>query len=414
MKVSFFIAKRLIKSSKQSNRNSQTIIKIATVGTVLSTVIMILTLFISFGFKQNILEKVSGFASDFQIINYDANQSFDYEPIKINQSKIEKIKSIKNINSVSGFITKPAIIKHKNSIEGIVLKSYSNEKDYGFFESNLIEGRVPKSRKNEILISEDLSKKLNLKIGQSVIIYFIQDPIRYRKLRVSGLYKTDIYEFDHTFSVVDPFLLKKINSWTEDEVSGYEIKTNSNSHNSTIQNQIEQVIKPQYFSKEKDAQILLKTLSTKDRYPQFYYWFDLFDTNIVVIISLMIAVALINLISALLIVIIENTTTVGLLKSFGIENQSLRSIFMYFSAYMTIKGIFFGNIIALILAFIQFHFQILPLDAENYYISYVPIGFDWHHLILLDIISILLIISFLIIPINYISKISPVKVIRFN
>ncbi len=413
MNSSLFIAKKIITAGKGSKKNSKTIIKIATIGTILSTVIMILTIFISHGFKENIIEKVRGFSSDIQILNYDANQSFDYKAISLTDEQANKISTIDNIKSVAGFISKPSILKYKNNIEGIVLKSYQSTNDYDFFRRNIIKGKFPNFDNKEILISEEMSMRLQLDTGQKVLLYFIQDPIRFRKLKVSGIYKTDIYEFDHLFAVVDIRLLQKLNSWECNQYSGFEIILKNSNKEIDSQKKIDQIIRPQYFKKDK-RKTLLKSKNKHERYPEFYSWFNLFDNNVLVIISLMIAVAIINLISALLIIIIENTNLIGMLKSFGSENGSIRNIFLYLSIYLALKGIVWGNIIALVLAFLQYYFQIIPLDAKNYYISYVPIGFDWLNLLILDVLSILLIIMFLIIPSSYISRISPIKVIRFN
>lgn len=413
MNSSLFIAKKIISAGKSSKRNSQTIIKIATYGTILSTVIMILTIFISHGFKENILSKVKGFSSNFNIINYDANSSFDFSPIILKEGTKERILNIDGIKSISGFITKPAIIKFKGNIEGVILKSYSDSIDYNFFKSSIIKGKFPNFRNNEFLISQEISNQLELKIGDKALLYFIQNPIRYRKLKVSGIYKTDIYDFDHIFAVVDINISRKINSWNANQVSGYEIKTLDNNESNLIQEHIQRIIKPQFFQKAEPTQNL-KVLSTKDQYPDFYFWFDLFDTNVIIIISLMVAVAVINLISALLIVIIENTNKVGLLKAFGADNTTIRKIFIYISLYLTIKGVLWGNIIALIISFIQNKYHLIPLDAEHYFISYVPVSFDWFALFILDLITILIISLTLLIPSNYISKVSPIKVIKFN
>ncbi len=414
MNSSLFIAKKIIKAGRNSKKNSQTIIKIAIVGTILSTTIMILTIFISHGFKSNILDKVRHFDSDIHITNYDANQSYDLSPIKLDSSEINQILKTDNVSSLSGFITKPVILKFNNNIEGIILKSYQKNKNYSYIKENITKGQFPNFKNNEILISENLSKKLQLDTGANILLYFIQDPIRYRKLKVSGIYETGIYEFDKLFAFVDIKLLQKINSWDSNFVSGFEIRLiNHNLSEQKTQKQIESIIRPKYFNESKSSP-MLKTRSIKERFEQFYYWFNLFDTNVIVIISLMIAVAIINLISALLIVIIENMNTIGLLKSFGYNNKSIRTIFLYFSAYLTLKGIFWGNIIALIIAFLQSKFHLLPLNAKYYYISYVPIDFDWTSLLILDAITIMLIISTLLIPTNYIAKISPIKVIRFN
>ena len=413
MNSSLFIAKKIIKASKTTKRNSQTIIRIASIGTVLSTIIMILTIFISYGFKNNILKKVRHFSSDIQVINYDANRSYDLAPVQLQESQKNKIIQIPNVSSISGFITKPAILKFKNNIEGVILKSYEKDGNYSYIRESITEGIFPDFAQKEILISEEISKKLHLHVGDPILLYFIQNPIRYRKLKVSGIYKTDIYEFDHLFAFVDINILQKINTWDKDLMSGFEINLKEPLALEETQQQIESVIRPAYFNSEHSNQ-LLKSLSIKERFAEFYFWFNLFDTNVIVIISLMITVAVINLISALLIVIIENMNMIGLLKSFGYENKSIRKVFMYFSVYLVLKGVFWGNIIALIIAYLQFEFHILPLDAKNYYISYVPIDFDWQGLFILNSFAILLIISLLLIPVNYISRVSPIKVIRFN
>lgn len=374
---------------------------------------MILSLFISFGFKENIKDKVRGFGSDIQLVNYDTNHSFDFSATSLDHSKAEKIEALPGVKSISGFITKPVILKYNNNIEGIILKSYQNKKHFDFFKSCLIKGHFPDFENHEFLISETISKALNLNIGESVILYFIQEPIRYRKLKVSGIYKTDVYEFDHIFALADIKMLQKINLWQKHEVSGYEINTNTPDVDQSVLHDIEHIIRPEFFNEEKETSIL-KALTAQERHPEFYQLFDFFNTNVAIIISLLIAVAAINLISALLIIIIENTTLVGLLKSFGAEKKTIRKIFFYFAAYLTIKGIIWGNIIAISISFLQYKFQLIPLSAKDYYISYVPIGFDWMTLLYFNLLSTLLIFCILIIPTNYISKISPIKVIRFN
>lgn len=374
---------------------------------------MILTIFVSSGFKHNIHDKIKIFSSDFQIINYDANQSYDYTPILIDSNNINKINQLKDVKSSNAFITKPAILKYENLIEGIVLKAYQN-KETELFSKILIDGNIPETDSNEVVISELLSKKLNIKIHDPILIYFIQDPIRYRKLYVSGIFKSDIYEFDKTFAFTDIKLLKKIYGWQEGEASGYEITTISNQSPKT-QETIEKILQPKYFShNEHVINSNTKVLSSKDRYPQFYFWLDLFDTNVLVIIGLMLAVASFNLISTLLIIILEKATLVGLLKAFGGFDSSIRQVFLYVASYLTFKGLLWGNLLALSIAALQYFFKVLPLDAENYYISFVPIYFDWFSLIVLNLISILIILSILIIPSQYIARISPIKVIRFN
>lgn len=374
---------------------------------------MILTIFISLGFKENISDKIRGFSSDIQIINYDANHSFDYSPVSLSKDKTDEISKLENVESISGFITKPSILKYKNNIEGIVLKAYEKKDDYEFIKTHIISGEFPNFENNEILISEAISKKLKLKVGQKVLLYFIQDPIRFRKLKVSGIYKTDVYEFDQVFAIVSIKILQKINQWKPTQFSGYETVINNKSREHETQEEIDLIVRPEYYPKEKNKALLMSK-NTFERFPHFFQWFELFNTNVIVIIFLMISVAIVNLISALLILILENTKLIGLLKTFGSNNASIRHIFIYLSAYLTIKGLFWGNVIALTIAFIQYNLHLIPLDAKNYYISYVPIEFDWKSLVILNITTMTLIICTLLIPVNYISRIIPVKVIRFN
>ncbi len=405
---SLFIAKRIIKAGKNSQKNAQTIIKIATVSTILSTAVMILTIFISDGFKSNIIEKVKGFGSDIQVTNYDANRSFEYLPITLDSAKLNKIQAVKDVQSVKSFITKPAIIKYQNQNEGTVLKAFSQTEDYAFFQKQIVKGRFPDFKNKEILISETLAKKLNIHIGDKVLFYFIQEPIRYRKLTVSGFYSTDIYEIDLLFVMADYKMLQKLNGWDETQCSGYEINS---SHDEAF-SEVQQILQPTFFNENEDVN--LKVADSKERFPQFYLGFDLFNTNVLIIISLMIAVAAINLISALLIIIIENKNIVGLMKSFGATNGSIRNIFTYIAFQLVVKGLIWGNVLSLIIASVQYYFRVIPLPPKHYYTSFVPIGFDWWGLITLNVATIVLINLFLLFPASYISRISPVKVIKFN
>ncbi len=408
MNSSLFIAKRIIKAGKSSQKNAQTIIKIATVSTVLSTAVMILTIFISDGFKSNIIDKVKGFGSDIQVTNYDANRSFEYLPITIDSTKLSKLRAISDVQSIKSFITKPAIIKYQNQNEGTILKGFSKNEDYEFFQKHLVKGRFPDFENKEILISETLAKKLDVHIGDKVLFYFIQEPIRYRKLTVSGFYSTDIYEIDLLFVMVDYKMLQKLNAWDKTQCSGYEI----NAPQEQTLSKVRQILQPVFFAENQDMN--LKVSDSKERFPQFYFGFDLFTTNVLIIISLMIAVAAINLISALLIIIIENKNIVGLMKSFGASNGSIRNIFVYISFQLVIKGLLWGNVLSLSIATIQYYFKVIPLPPKHYYTSFVPIGFDWWGLIALNITTIVLINLFLLFPASYISRISPVKVIKFN
>jgi lipoprotein-releasing system permease protein len=254
---------------------------------------------------------------------------------------------------------------------------------------------------------------LNIKLGDKIIIYFVQNPIRFRKLKVTAIYNTNLQDFDKLFCFVSMPLLQKINHWNKNEVNGYEILTEKKESQQEIRENIDKVINgPIYSSKEKLQN--LKLVSVQDKYPQLFFWLSLLHSNVLIIIILMLFVSAINLISALLIIIIENINKIGLLKAFGATNKEIRQIFLYYSIYLTVKGVLIGNLLALFLVWLQYQYHIIPLNAEHYYMSYVPVHFDWIALFWINIISIPLIIIILTVPTHYIAKISPVKVIRFQ
>jgi len=416
LKTSYFIAKKLIKADKGEKKTSRIIANIAVLGTVLSVLVMIVSIFISSGFKKTIHDKAEGFSADFQIINHDANLSYDLKSITLDEKKIRLIRQTEGVISLTSFITKPAVVKFHKNIEGVVLKAYDDNFDNQFLKKEIVAGHWPDFSKKEILISQHIAEKLNIQIGDKIIIYFVQNPIRFRKLKVTAIYNTDLQDFDKLFCFVSMPLLQKINHWKKDEVNGYEVLINKKIPQQKIREKIEKcIISPIYYTQQdKNTHSNLKVVSVQDKYPQLFFWLSLLDSNVLIIILLMLFVSSVNLISALLIIIIENVNKIGLLKAFGATNKEIRQIFLYYATYLTLKGVLTGNLLALFLLWIQNQFHIVSLDAENYYMSFVPVNFDWMALLWINILSIPLIITILTIPTHYIAKVSPVKVIRFQ
>lgn len=413
MNTSYFIAKTLIKGNKEDKKTSNIIANIAVLGTALSVLVMIVSIFISSGFKKNIHDKAEGFSADFQIINHDANFSYDLKPIVLKEEKKQAIRKIEGVESLAQFITKPAVVKYHKNIEGVVLKAYDDNFDNQFLKKEIIEGKWPDFDNKEILISQHIAQKLNIKLGDKIIVYFVQNPIRFRKLKVTAIYNTNLQDFDKLFCFVSMPLLQKINHWKKEEVNGYEILINKDFSEEKLREKIEnKIAAPIYQNQEKES--ILKLVSVQDKYPQLFFWLSLLDSNVLIIIILMIFVSAVNLISALLIIIIENINKIGLLKAFGATNKEIRHIFLYYSIYLTLKGVLIGNLLALLLVFLQYQYHLIPLDAEHYYMSFVPVNFDWIALFWINIVSIPLIIIILTVPTHYIAKISPVKVIRFQ
>ncbi len=415
MNTPLFIAKRLIKESKNAKKNSQTIIKIAHISTILATIVMVLTIFISEGFQKNITSKIKGHSGDILISRLGFEPTYENKPVSLEAQKQEAIRHLPDVQSLKPYIAKPAIIKHQDLLEGIFLKAYEETEQYDFFKSNLIKGRIPKESKQEILVSEVLANQLNIDTSEYIYIYFIQNPIRYRKLKVTGIFNTSLLEFDKMLALVPFRLLKKINAWEEHQYSGIEVTLNENNTPIRQQNKskIESILDGAIFAPNAKHD-LHQVQTVNERYPEFEFWFSLFETNVLIIIFLMTIVALVNLVSAILILILENKNTIALLQVMGEENGKIKHIFFYIVLYLTSKGLFWGNILALLISFIQYQYQIIPLDAHNYYISFVPVFFEWKKLIILNIIILASISISLLLPINYTMRMKIADILKIN
>ena len=414
MNLPYFIAQRLIKGRREETSFSRPINVIAIIGIAMGLAVMILAVAILTGFKQEIREKVVGFGSHIQIMNFDSNISFETTPISDKQDFVPKIKEIQGITHMEVFATKAGIIKTDEDIQGVVLKGIGSDFDWNYFQSNMIDGSVftvtDTGRTDKVIISKKISDMLRLKKDDSFAMHFVQDPPRSRKFTISGIYETSLEEFDKIYVFCDIGHIKRLNGWEDDMVSGFEIFINDFDQLDIMTMKIQDAIG--YKITDEDTKVKVTNIRTK--YPQIFDWLNFQDVNVIIIIFLMLIVAGFNMISGLLILILEKTNMIGILKALGSEDITIRRVFLYQAAYLIGKGLFWGNLIGIGLAFLQLKTGIISLDPSSYYIKTVPINLELANILLLNAGTMAAIIIMLLVPSQLISRITPVKAIRYD
>ncbi|WP_372643096.1 ABC transporter permease [Ancylomarina sp.] len=414
MNLELYIARKITYKNKSDRQISRPIISIATLGIALGLSVMILAIAIVTGFKAGITEKITGFGSHIQISNYDNNNSFETYPIDINLIPFDHLSQIEGIKHIQSFATKPGIIKTKDEIQGIVLSGASLNYDWSFFKDKLVEGdtisMIPSEKSNQVLISEKLAKLLHLSVGEKLIMYFVQQPIRQRAFTISGIYNSGMDEFDRLFVICDMRHIQKLNNWEDNQVSGIEI-TLTDFENL---DETKELIRDNVTGIFTNDGSTFKVRSIKQRHPQIFNWLEMLDLNVWIILGLMILVAGFNMISGLLIIILEKTNMIGILKALGTDNWSVRKIFLYQSSMIIGKGMLWGNLIGIGICLVQYHFQLISLDPVNYYLDTVPINLNIFHLFLLNIGTLIATVSMLLVPSYYITRITPSKAIKFD
>jgi lipoprotein-releasing system permease protein len=402
-----FIARRIVFSKKNRSMISRPIVRIALISVALGFAVMILALAIVTGFKKEIRDKVTGFGAHIQVSNYDENNSYETKPVSKDDGSVQKLKSIPGINHIQVFATKAGIIKTKDELQGVVAKGIGSDYDWSYFGKKIVEGRYfvvhDSIKSDEAIISKNVSKKLNLKVGDDLIMYFIQQPPRVRKFRITGIYETGLEEFDNLYVFCDIAHIQKLNDWTPKQVGGFEI---------TIRNfdRLDEIGNIVYSSISSD----LNARTIREIYPQIFDWLNLQDVNGIIIIVLMLIVAGINMISALIIIILERINMIGTLKALGSESYSIRKVFVYVAAFLIGRGLLWGNVAGIGLVLLQKYFHVIHLDQQSYYISYVPVNISTLFLVLLNLGTIVVCVAMMILPTLIITKISPLKALRFS
>ena len=406
MNLPAFIAKRITFNSQRTF--SKLSVRIAIVGIMLSLSVMILALGVVKGFKSEIREKIRGFSGDIIIIKYDLNTSWENSPFIFHPQNFKKVSSFPEIAHAQPYALKPGIINANDEVEGVVLKGVDKTYDWDYFKKILVAGKVlnfsdSTAASRQILISNVLAKRLKLKVGDDFLMYFVQEPLRKRKFDIVGIYELGVEEVDKTYVIGDLSLIRRLNNWKKDEVGGYEMRVKDfNSLDATAAKVYE------------DLDVRLKSYSIKEWYPTIFQWLSLLDVNTQVILVLMLAVAIINMISALLIIILERTNMIGILKALGCTNWDIQKIFLTNAAYLIGMGLLLGNLLGLGLGLFQSSSHFFQLDQASYYMSFIPVELNLIDILLLNAGTLLVCLLVLIVPSMLVTRISPVKAITFK
>lgn len=417
MNTELFISRRLFFEKKNKKFLSQRIIRIALAGIALGLAVMIVSVAVITGFKREIRNKVIGFGSHIQIVNFDSSNSYETRPVSRKQPFLDNLLSIDGVRKAEVYATKPGMIKTNEYIQGIVFKGVDSSYDWSFFREHLTTGSLPvindTVRTDQILISEQVSQLLEVDVGDRVVLYFVNEDEsmpRMLQLTISGLYRTSLEELDNIFVLGDLQQVQRLNNWKRDQISGFEIAISDFNRINEIEQQVRSSVIN--YSVENDA--ILRTTNITREYPQIFDWLSILDMNVWVILILMALVAGFNMISGLLVLILERSKMIGILKALGSPNWSIRKVFLYLSAFLTSRGLLWGNLVGIGFIVIQHFFEPVKLNPTTYYVDVVPVNFSIVHLILLNIGTIAATILMLVVPSYLVSKISPEKTIRFD
>ena len=376
--------------------------------------VMIISVCVVLGFKHEIRNKLFGFGSHIQVMNMEQTNSFESFPVVGNDSVMSVIKEIPNVTHVQRYITKPCLLKTEKEFRGVALKGIGPEYDYSFLKDHLVEGEIPVFSdsiiSNRIIISESIAKDLKIEVGDKIYCYFMGNSIRARRYVIAGIYCTHLMEFDDNLLFTDLRALVKLNGWEDDQISGFEISVKDYN---TINDDFINVLHKMNGQVDCYGDTYF-VCTIEQLYPSLFAWLSLLDMNVWVILILMLAVAGFTMISGLLIIILERTNMIGVLKALGATNPSIRHTFLYFATFIIGKGLIYGNLIGLGLCFLQKYFSIIHLDAQTYYVDTVPILINPFAILLLNLVTLIISVLVLIIPSFLVSHIHPAKSIRFE
>ena len=412
MNFEYFISKRLISAKDYKSSISAPIIKIAVSAIAVGVIMMLIAVATGVGLKQKIRDKIAAFNGHIIINNLNNNNSQETQkPISTHQDFYPEFNSVEGIDHIQGVATKYGIIRTETDFEGIIVKGVGTDYRWDYLKEYLVAGKLPVYKKDgystEILISEYLSKRLGFKVGDKVIVYFMNEENRDRPrlvaFQVSGIFNSGFQEFDETYLIADINQLRRLNKWNEDEVGNFEV---------FIDDFDEVDVKGGEVYENISSFLDAKTI--RQAFPSIFEWVSLFDFNIALIIGIMIIVSGINMITALLVLILERTQMIGMLKAMGSTDWSIRKIFLYNAAYLIIKGLLYGNIIGIGILLAQKYFKLIPLNPETYYVTEAPIYFNWDYILLVNVGTLLLCMVMLLIPSYIITRITPSKSIRFE
>ena len=410
----WFIASRLFRHSDDVKRVSKPAIRIATLGVAVGVAIMLLSTGVVLAFQSEIKNKVLGFGSHIQVINYDSQNAEQYKPIVFNQETFSVLDSVPGAQTVSPFCIKPGMLKTDSTFRGVMFKGVGERYDYSFFRNHLVDGEISSfpdtSNTGKLIISQSLSKQMSLKVGSDVYAYFFEDRVKARKFKVSAIYCTNLTDFDNKLVFTDVSTVQKLLGFDTYQYSGAEIWLNDFNQlpeaSSYIINKVNRTQDPYgaYYT----------SMNIYEMYPQIFAWLQLLNLDVWVILILMVCVAGVTMISGLLIIILERTNFIGILKALGASNARMRHIFLYFSFFVILRGMIYGNILAFAIIFIQQQWHLIHLDPTVYYVEAVPVTIDWAFFAIINVATLIICVLALVVPSYLISNIHPARSIRFE
>jgi lipoprotein-releasing system permease protein len=405
MNLPLFISRRIAKSGGGSF--SSTIHRIAVISVSMSLAALIVSFFVLFGFKGAIKEKVYNLSGHLTVNKYALSTSFEESTIVVEPGLIEELTDNPEIERVQKFILKAGLLKTDEEVQGVIIKGVGTDFDTAAFQPQMVGGSFPVYGKEkystDVAISLYMAKLLRLEIGDQVTLFFAQKPPRYRRIKVVGIYTTGMEEFDQRIIFGDIAMLAKINDWGPDRVNGLEVFLEDESRTSEIEDELFETLN-----------VDLNVISAARQYPQIFEWLELLNRNVLILLIIIIVVAALGMISMVLILIMERTRMIGMMKALGAQDSQLRNVFFYSGLDLIVKGLMIGNGVGLLLCWLQYQFKIIPLDVENYYMHFVPISFDWLTLLGLNAMMITLVGLTLFIPVRIVSSVRPVQAIRFD
>lgn len=414
MNLAWYMARRLYSHGGDVKRVSRPAIRIATVGVSLGVAVMIIAVCVVLGFKQEVQQKVMGMGGHVQVLNYDYQVDLEQHPIVLDDSLIAKLSSIDGVKHVQRFCNKPGMLKTDESFQGVMLKGVGSDFDLNFLKQHIVSGEVKSfsdtTNTQNIVISSKLAKTLKLDVGSKVYAYFFDGNVRARRFTVEAIYATHMGEFDKTIVFTDIYTTHKLSGFEDGQYSGAEILVDNLDRLDEVSSNVSSAVKSltDVYGASYTAP------SIRELYRGIFSWLSLLDTNVWVILCLMVSVAAFTMISGLLIIILERTQFIGTMKALGTTNKRLRHIFLYFASFIIAKGVIWGNVIGIGLVLLQNFTQFVHLDAETYYVDSVPVSLDWLFIVIINLGTLLASFCVLILPSYLVSRIHPAKSIRFE
>ena len=401
----FFIARRIYRSREGEKEVSKPAVRIAMAGIAIGLAVMIVSVAVVIGFKHQVRDKVIGMGSDIVVSSIEGAQLYQMNPVVANDSLLSVIRNIPQVSHVQRYAT---------NFQGMIVKGVAQEYDWTYLKAHLQEGEIPaltdSVASNRVLVSRSMADKLSLKVGDKLYTYYIEGNVRARRLTVSGIFQTNFSAFDDYFLITDMYMVRRLNGWEPDQVGGVEVAVSDYRFLDSVNDDIRGHIQEQT---DRYGAIYCSRTS-EELYPQIFAWLDLLDTNVWVILILMTGVAGFTMISGLLIIILERTQMIGVLKALGANNASIRQIFLSFSVFLIGRGMCWGNVIGLSCCLLQYFFEPIKLDPATYYVNAVPVELHLGWIVLLNVCTLLVSVGMLVGPSYLISHIHPAKSIRFE